>query len=579
MINVVIADDHAIMRDGLRMILGGSSDINVVGEAVNGSHAITLVEKLQPHVIVMDVSMPEINGIEATRIICGRWPKTKVVMFSMYQTSEHVYQAFQAGATGYVLKESAGSCVITAIRTVLKNKTFFGEGVDEHVIVHGARKEGEKKPFDRLSARERETLQLVAEGNTNAVISEKLNVSTSTVEVYRTRLMQKLNVSNVPALVHVALDHGVISRPEECVFLERKMGSDEGNVTENKFNNILSTIMGYCHLVKTSCQTAEECIAAIETFTERSTVLSRKILSEADQGLSPDQIKVWFTASDLCVSAAKDVPKEAFVRPAAPNGKPFFNIDSDHSHSVIRSLLFATSAVLREGWSRAFLEARAVSSGQCDHSGRLITPGDYLCLDVTDSGDRELKNRNWRGLPPSQETVKLVEGMAKILEIVDPYGGVLQVSPRDKNCKFVTIYLPLEGYKKSSVSSYSGERRTILIVDDEESIRFITGMILSTLGYDVIEVADGIEALDAFQKNEDTIGAIMMDILMPNMNGYEAIKAIRQINQYVPIAVVSGQGDSESLSKIDPNSITTYLSKPYKPAELKDVMMRLIPSN
>ena len=222
---ILIADNHAVIRDGLRTIIEARGDMEVVGEAVNGRYAIDLAEQLKPDVIVMDIAMPEVNGINATRYICGQWPSIKVVMFSMFSSSEHVFQAMQAGAKGYVLKESTGECIVNAIKTVMRNMVYFGEGVDDPQISSSKRKGVEKRPFDRLSTREKETLQLVAEGNTNAVIAEKLGVAVPSVEVYRTRFMQKLGIGTIPALVLVALEYGVISRPEDsdrCRLLQIK---------------------------------------------------------------------------------------------------------------------------------------------------------------------------------------------------------------------------------------------------------------------------------------------------------------------------------------------------------------------
>lgn len=204
-IKIVIADDHALVRDGLRMILESEGDFQVVGEAVTGREAVARAEALEPDVIIMDISMPELNGIEATRTICDRMPAVKVIMLSMHHTQEHVFRAIQAGACGYILKESAGSHVVKAIRTVVKGNQFFCDEVEPPLKTRTA----PQSPIDSLSPRELEVLQLVVEGKTSADIAEILSLSPKSIETYRSRLMQKLGISNIPALVKFALLHGI----------------------------------------------------------------------------------------------------------------------------------------------------------------------------------------------------------------------------------------------------------------------------------------------------------------------------------------------------------------------------------
>lgn len=206
-IRILIVDDHAIVRDGLKMILESLSDMDVVGEAKNGRDALERAEVLRPDVILMDISMPELSGIEATHMICKRLPSVRIIMLSMHHTNEHILRAMQAGAWAYILKESAGSCVVDAIRTVMRGKKYFGEGIEEPPKMHFVL----QNPLDILSRRERETLQLVVEGKTNAFIAEQFNISQKSVETYRSRMMLKLDISNVPALVVFALQHGIIS--------------------------------------------------------------------------------------------------------------------------------------------------------------------------------------------------------------------------------------------------------------------------------------------------------------------------------------------------------------------------------
>jgi len=204
-IRIVIADDHAIVREGLWMILESQSDFQVAGEAVTGREALLQAEALQPDVIIMDIAMPELNGIEAVRMISEQVPSTRTIMLSMHHTQEHVFRAVQAGASGYILKESAGSHVVTAIRTVMKGLQYFCEGVEAPPKTRSV----PRSPVDRLSPRELEVIQLVAEGKTSVEIAEILSLSPKSIETYRSRLMQKLGINNIPALVKFAILHGI----------------------------------------------------------------------------------------------------------------------------------------------------------------------------------------------------------------------------------------------------------------------------------------------------------------------------------------------------------------------------------
>jgi DNA-binding NarL/FixJ family response regulator len=207
---ILIADDHAVVREGLRMILGAQPDLEVVGEAATGLEAINLARSLRAGVAIMDIAMPSLNGIEATRLIGERSTSTRVIILSMHHTREHVFQAFQAGARGYLLKESAGAEVVKAVRTVLAGRKFLGPGVTppwEPFEHPGGRLP--KGPIDSLSPRERQVLHLVVEGKTSAAIAELLTLSPKSVETYRSRLMQKLGVKTLPDLVKFAVELGI----------------------------------------------------------------------------------------------------------------------------------------------------------------------------------------------------------------------------------------------------------------------------------------------------------------------------------------------------------------------------------
>ena len=211
-ITVFLVDDHAVVRDGLGFLLNAQSDINVVGNAANGREAVRQVIKLQPNVVLMDITMPELNGIEATYQISHSCPSAQIIILSMHATSEHIARALQAGARGYLLKESAGDEVVSAIRAVYAGHHFLSQKISDTMIGDYLyqRQQGEAdSPLARLSVREREVLQLVVEGKSSADIAKVLSLSPKTVETYRSRLMQKLNINDLPTLVKFAIQHGL----------------------------------------------------------------------------------------------------------------------------------------------------------------------------------------------------------------------------------------------------------------------------------------------------------------------------------------------------------------------------------
>lgn len=209
---MLLADDHAIVRDGLRLILGAQSDVTVVGDAADGRQAVRQMRALRSDVVVMDVAMPELNGIEATQQVRESCPGTQVVILSMHSTPEHVFRALQAGAKGYLLKELAGSEVINAVRAVHAGRRYLSPAISDTVIdvyFSGRGAEEAESPLNRLSQREREGLQLVAEGKSSAEIAQILFLAPSTVDTYRSRLMQKLGIEGIPGLVMFAIQHGL----------------------------------------------------------------------------------------------------------------------------------------------------------------------------------------------------------------------------------------------------------------------------------------------------------------------------------------------------------------------------------
>lgn len=208
-ITVLVADDHGVFREGLRMLLDSQPDLSVVGEVADGRAAVELALELAPAVVVMDLAMPLLNGIDATAQIVERNEGIKVVMLSMHSTVEHVYRALQAGALGYLRKESAGREVVEAIRTVAAGRRYLSQKITASEVDSYIRQRSVDSPLESLSQREREILQLIVEGRSGVDIARQLKLSPKTVDTYRSRLMQKLGIADLPGLVKFALQHGL----------------------------------------------------------------------------------------------------------------------------------------------------------------------------------------------------------------------------------------------------------------------------------------------------------------------------------------------------------------------------------
>ncbi len=214
-IKVFIADDHAMVREGLRLIIEAERDISVIGEAADGRQTVRLIQRLAPDVILMDIAMPILNGIEATYQILNSKTFTRIIILSMHSSKEHIFRALEAGALGYLLKESAGKEMVKAIRAVNAGNRFLSDRISQTMIedyIHQRRADSAKEsPIKRLSQREREVLQLVVEGKSSAEIASSLFLSPKTVETYRSRLMHKLGIKDLPSLVKFAIQHGMTS--------------------------------------------------------------------------------------------------------------------------------------------------------------------------------------------------------------------------------------------------------------------------------------------------------------------------------------------------------------------------------
>ena len=213
-IRVLLADDHKLIRAGLRLVVDQQPDLSVVGEADDGRQAVELAKSLKPDVVVMDIGMPNLNGIEAARQIGEMDPGAAVVMLSMHSDEGYVLRALSAGARAYLLKDSATTDLVQAIRAVVEGKSFFSPAVSKVLLQDYMRKlqrSGAEDSYDLLSPREREVLQLVGEGKSNKEVASLLNLSVYTVETHRAKIMQKLNLKGVPELILYAVRKGIIS--------------------------------------------------------------------------------------------------------------------------------------------------------------------------------------------------------------------------------------------------------------------------------------------------------------------------------------------------------------------------------
>jgi DNA-binding NarL/FixJ family response regulator len=213
-IRVLLADDHTLMRRGLRLIVEQQPDLVVVGEAGDGRQAVTLVASLKPDVAVLDIGMPNLNGIEAAKQITDGKSGAAVVILSMHADETYILRALKAGARGYLLKDSAEPDLVRAIRSVAEGKSFFSPAVSKVLLedyVKTLQRTGSEDSYDLLTPREREILQLIAEGKSNKDVANLLNLSVYTVETHRANLMEKVKLKSVPELILYAVRKGIIS--------------------------------------------------------------------------------------------------------------------------------------------------------------------------------------------------------------------------------------------------------------------------------------------------------------------------------------------------------------------------------
>jgi DNA-binding NarL/FixJ family response regulator len=208
-IRIILVDDHALVREGIARLLDGQQDMRVIASFGAGRDAIRYAEREEAEVAVLDVAMPDLNGIEVARGLQDASPETRIVMLSMHADIEYVHRALLAGAQGYVLKGCPGRVLLEAVRVVHAGRRFICEEVGPQALEQYVRERGISDPLGRLSAREREVLQHTVEGRTIAETAERLQLSPKSVETYRSRLMAKLEIEDIPALVKFAIRHGI----------------------------------------------------------------------------------------------------------------------------------------------------------------------------------------------------------------------------------------------------------------------------------------------------------------------------------------------------------------------------------
>jgi DNA-binding NarL/FixJ family response regulator len=212
---IVIAEDHTILREGLKALLASDPSLEVVGEAGDGQEAIRSAEKLKPHLILMDLSMPRMNGMDAIREIRKSSPQTKILILTVHKTDEYIQAALEAGANGYVLKDAGHNELSLAIRNILEGKYFISPEISGKIIggyLEGKRPVKPTTPWETLTQRERSILKLIAEGYKNKDIADFLCISVKTVEKHRANLMQKLDLHNISDLTALAIEKGLLTR-------------------------------------------------------------------------------------------------------------------------------------------------------------------------------------------------------------------------------------------------------------------------------------------------------------------------------------------------------------------------------
>ncbi len=235
-ISVLLAEDHTVVREGLRLLIQADGDIEIVGEAKTGREAVRMAKDLQPEVIVMDIAMPLLNGLQATRQILKECPAMKVLILSAHSDAEYVEQVIEVGASGYLVKQSSGDVLSKAVRELKSGKTYFSPSIAKRIKENYQKSDDglglQKRKATKLTAREAELLQLIAEGLVNKQIASELAISIKTVEKHRQHLMEKLNIHDIAGLTRFAIAEGIIESSVQSTIIEE--ASPAGNRLERR---------------------------------------------------------------------------------------------------------------------------------------------------------------------------------------------------------------------------------------------------------------------------------------------------------------------------------------------------------
>jgi two-component system nitrate/nitrite response regulator NarL len=210
-IKVLVADDHPVVRKGLQICLAKQGNMRIVGEAADGDEALRKARELSPHVVLMDISMPGMNGLAVTEVLRKELPQIKVLILSVHNNKEYIFRVIQAGAHGYVSKEAPPEEVLRAIESVYEGEPFFSEDIARAALSEFVTSGGKKEPFAQLTSREREVLVEIAEGKSNKEIADRLGIGVRTIETHRERIMRRLNIHSVAGLTKYAIANGLIS--------------------------------------------------------------------------------------------------------------------------------------------------------------------------------------------------------------------------------------------------------------------------------------------------------------------------------------------------------------------------------
>jgi signal transduction histidine kinase/CheY-like chemotaxis protein len=356
------------------------------------------------------------------------------------------------------------------------------------------------------------------------------------------------------------------------------------------FNNILAIIMGYCSLTKMNFETAENNILEIEKAAERAAGLCRQMLAYAGKAqLCMTQVNMWMLVDEMVNMLKATLPQNAVIKPDLSTNIPFVSADASQLRQIVMNLIINASEAIgkEQGEIRVSLTKTTVITGQVekDYHGKEIPPGNYVCLEVTDTGCGMDEETKWRIFEPFYTTKFAGRGlgMSAVLGIINSHNGALQLFSQVGKGTTFKVYL------LAQKSNSTGEEDqihtplvpwhgsgTILLVEDEDQIRYIANELLTMFGFTVLEAVNGKEALDLYQKNTTDITLVLTDMGMPVMDGYALLPALKQLNPKLPIIVSSGFGDADVTSRIGSDNIAGIISKPYNPSQLREILKRVL---